>query len=189
MRARSAAPLLLSAALIALPALAQSPNAAQSSSSNANQAGAAADSAKQVQAPVPEKKPKKVWTNDDLDGISAHVSVVGNPANSAAGKNSSNASGNRGQSAARAADYFRSQLMPLHNQLKAIDKELGHLRNFKAENTIPSEGIVRQTCCSTISIADQIGQLEAKRKNVQAQIDDLEDQARKMGIEPGQLRF
>jgi hypothetical protein len=24
---------------------------------------------------------------------------------------------------------------------------------------------------------------------VQAQIDDLEDQARKMGIEPGQLRF
>lgn len=189
MRAPSGAPLVLSAVLIALPALAQSPNTAPSSSLNANQAGTAAASAKQVQAPAPEKKPKKVWTNDDLDGISAQVSVVGEPANSAAKRNSNNAPGNRGQSAARAADYFRSQLMQLYSQLKAIDKELGHLRNFKAENTAPSEGIVRQRCCSTISIGDQIGQLEAARKKVQAQIDDVGDQARKMGIEPGQLRF
>jgi uncharacterized protein (UPF0335 family) len=41
---------------------------------------------------------------------------------------------------------------------------------------------------SMTPVEDQVKQLEEKKKQIQAQIDALEDQARKNGFEPGQLR-
>jgi uncharacterized protein (UPF0335 family) len=37
-------------------------------------------------------------------------------------------------------------------------------------------------------VEDQVKELEEKKRQVQAQIDAVEDQARKNGFEPGQLR-
>jgi uncharacterized protein (UPF0335 family) len=37
-------------------------------------------------------------------------------------------------------------------------------------------------------LEDQIKQLEEKKKKLQGQIDDLENEARKNGIDPGKLR-
>jgi hypothetical protein len=37
-------------------------------------------------------------------------------------------------------------------------------------------------------VEDQVKQLEEKKKQIQAQIEAVEDQARKNGIAPGQLR-
>jgi len=37
-------------------------------------------------------------------------------------------------------------------------------------------------------LEDQVKQLEAKKKQLQGKIDDLENEARKSGIDPGKLR-
>ena len=37
-------------------------------------------------------------------------------------------------------------------------------------------------------VADQVKQLEDAKKKLQAQIEDIENEARKSGIEPGELR-
>jgi uncharacterized protein (UPF0335 family) len=37
-------------------------------------------------------------------------------------------------------------------------------------------------------VEDQVKELEAKKKQIQGQIDSVEDQARRNGFEPGQLR-
>jgi uncharacterized protein (UPF0335 family) len=39
-----------------------------------------------------------------------------------------------------------------------------------------------------VPLEDQVKQLEAKKKQLQGQIDDLENEARKNGIDPGKLR-
>lgn len=41
---------------------------------------------------------------------------------------------------------------------------------------------------SMTPVEDQVKQLEDKKKQIQAQIDAVQDQARKNGFEPGQLR-
>jgi hypothetical protein len=62
------------------------------------------------------------------------------------------------------------------------------LRNFKADNSSASGGINPNHGYSMTPIPDQIKQLEEKKKQMQDRIDAVMDEARKKGIEPGQLR-
>jgi uncharacterized protein (UPF0335 family) len=39
-----------------------------------------------------------------------------------------------------------------------------------------------------VPVEDQVKQLEAKKKKLEAQIEDVESEARKNGIDPGKLR-
>ena len=137
-------------------------------------------------------KPKKVWTNDEVSSVGGDgaISVVGK-----AGGGDSNASSNNLQKTAigsgardKQAAVYRDRLRQLHNQLETINKKISQLRNFKADNTSPSGGINMNRGYYMTPVEDQVKQLEEKKKQVQAQIDALEDEARKKGFEPGQLR-
>ncbi len=162
---------------------------AQSSSPTSGQQPAPAQSQSPSSSPAaPKKKPKKVWTNDDVGAISGGVSVVGDSSEAAAGKPEDKRTDARGQSGQSAVAPFRKELQSLRAQLEQTEKQISHLRNFKADNTSPSGGIKMTGRYNMVPLEEQIRQLEAKRKQIQARIDDLEDQARHHGLAPGDLR-
>ena len=136
----------------------------------------------------PKKKPKKVWTNEDVGSISGGVSVVGDSSPAKPGRPQERKSDARGQANAPNVAAFRKELQSLRGQLDQVDKQISDLRTFKAENTSPSGGIKMSGRYNMVPLEEQVRQLEQKRKQIQARIDDVEDQARKLGIDPGDLR-
>jgi hypothetical protein len=136
-------------------------------------------------------KPRKVWTNDEISNVGGDraISVVGkaggdsNPPSDIFQKTAPGP-GARDKQAAT----YRERLHQLNNEMEATDKKISQLRNFKADNTSASGGINMNHGYSMTPVEDQVKQLEEKKKQIQAQIDAVEDQARKNGFEPGQLR-
>src|ERR1700693_836910 len=135
-------------------------------------------------------KPRKVWTNDEISNVGGDgaISVVGksegsNPSANNLQKTAPGPGARDKQSAA-----YRDRLHQLNNELEATDKRILQLRDFKADNTSASGGINMNHGYSITTVEDQVKQLEEKKKQIQAQIDAVEDQARKNGFEPGQLR-
>jgi hypothetical protein len=137
-------------------------------------------------------KPKKVWTNDEISNVGGNgaISVVGKTGGGDSNPPSDNFQKTAPGSVARdkQAATYRDRLHQLNNELEATDKKISQLRNFKADNTSASGGINMNHGYSMTPVEDQVKQLEEKRKQIQAQIDAVEDQARKNGFEPGQLR-
>jgi uncharacterized protein YlxW (UPF0749 family) len=166
----------------------------------ASQAGA--DTAKSTQQPAgtapdnvekPKKKPKKVWTNDEISsaGGPGSISVVGNPSDADTTSSSKDASAKTTSASSlreKRVGAYRDRLHQLHNEMEATDKKISELRNFKADNTSSSGGINMNHRYSMTPLEDQVKSLEEKKKQLQAQIDAVEDEARKNGVEPGQLR-
>jgi hypothetical protein len=155
--------------------------AAQSSSSSAD---TPTDQAK--------AKPKRVWTNEEIAGVGGDgaISVVGK-----AGGGGSNASSNDSQKNAtvltaryKQAAPYRDRLRQLNNQLETLDKKIYELQNFKADNSSPSGGINMHQRYDMTPVEEQVKELEEKKTKIKAQIDAVEDLARKNGFEPGQLR-
>lgn len=136
-----------------------------------------------------KKKPKKVWTEDDISKVGG-ISVVGDSSASTSGKSSSQPAGAKSDDSAQGKqiDYYRDQLRQLQVQLDVTDKKINDLRNFKADNSSASGGINPNHGYSMTPIPDQIKQLEDKKKQIQDKIDAVTDEARKKGLEPGQLR-
>jgi hypothetical protein len=172
--------------------------AGQSSSSGSQTSSGTAKSTAQSpgsSAKTTEKaktKPRKVWTNDEISGVGGDgaISVVGtpgggdrNPPSNTFEKNTTGPAAREKQAAA-----YRDRLHQLNNQLETIDKKISQLRNFKADNTGPSGGINITHRYSMTPVEEQVKELEEKKKQIQAQIDAVEDQARKNGFEAGQLR-
>jgi hypothetical protein len=168
----------------------------QSSTSQSTNGSAASDSAAKPTKPADEKKrPKKVWTNDDLSSVKGSVNVVGDGKSAegegvakktdyAAGENAPAAMDARKQQ----VESYRSQIKELQSQIDAADQKISELRNFKAENAAPSGGINPNKGYNMVPLEDQIKQLEDKKKQCLAKIDDVEVEAGKNGIEPGELR-
>jgi hypothetical protein len=139
------------------------------------------------------KKTKKVWTNDEISNVggAGSISVVGKEADSnAKGSSKGNSAKTTRTSSAKETQpgSYRSRLRQLHNQLETTEKQISDLRNFNGESTGTSGGVDMNRGYSRTSVGDQIKILEEKKKQLQAQIGEIEDQARKDGIEPGDLR-
>jgi len=148
-----------------------------------------------AQAPVPivqtpEKKTKKVWTNDDVKSVKGGVSVVGDgdkgsePSQDRDADLHSHRQSVEGQQLAN----YRNQIQQFRAQIDAIDKRIVQLRDFKAEDGSASGGIKMHQTYNMVPLEEQVKQLESKKKELQAKIADVENQARKSGIEPGELR-
>lgn len=158
------------------------------------------DSAKPTQTPADntaettgKPRKKKVWTNDEISTVGGpgSISVVGKANGPQAEEpNSSGNTGARGAASAKQRQVagYRDRLRQLNNQLESTDKQISDLRNFKATNTSASGGINMNHRYSMTPVEEQVKDLEEKKKQLQAQISAVEDQARKEGIEPGQLR-
>jgi chorismate mutase len=143
-----------------------------------------------VQAPA-KKKPKKVWTNDELKSVKTGVSVVGD-----SDKGSSHDYTVREDGAdydsqdlhQQQLENYRNQIQQLRTQIDAIDKRIAQLKDFRADNTSASGGIKMHQGYNMVPLEEQVKQLESKKKELQANIEDVENEARKNGIEPGELR-
>ena len=127
------------------------------------------------------KKPKRVWTNDDL----------GNSAGAA----SSSADGPKAPlkptsakppSAAYAAS-LRKQIDALQKRLIDADQQLLDLKKFKDGESVGGNMQLHKRY-NNIPIDQQITELHEKKKRIQAQLEAIFDDARKKGIDPGQLR-
>ena len=146
---------------------------------------------KQDAAATPEKKkPKKVWTNDEMATLPGQISVVGEAnqgveSKRAPGHDSSSTGGDAQQ---MQIDSYRKQISDLRGQIDAADQRIAQLKDFKGENSSPTGGINMNQGYDMVPVEDQVKQLEAKKKKLEAQNEDVESEARKNGIDPGKLR-
>jgi chaperonin cofactor prefoldin len=169
---RSFALALIAALLAAFSAAAQSPDPASSQAASQSQ-----DST----APADAQKPKKVWTNDDVKAAGP-VSVVGNP------KSKPKTSAPKTVNDSYVASV-RKQLEKLQKQIADIDKQLTDLKNFsEGDPSNNASGIKLNKSYDREPIEVQMRALQDQKKDLQAQVDALLDEARKKGVEPGQLR-
>jgi hypothetical protein len=134
--------------------------------------------------PDETKKPKKVWTNDNLSDANGAVSIVGDA------KNGPKTKPNPAKPAdAQYIASLRKQLSKLQEQIVDVDKQLGDLTNFsKGEPSSSASGIKLNKGYNREPIEVQMRALQEKKKELQAKTDALLDEARKKGVEPGQLR-
>jgi hypothetical protein len=133
-------------------------------------------------APIDGKKTKKVWTNDDVSGLSGPVSVVGNSKNLGKG-------GPEGTADGQYIANTRKELAKLHSQLDDTAKQLQDLQDF-SEGKAPaaSSGYQINKGYNRVPVNQQITSLQDKKKQLQGKIDALVDEARKKGVQPGDLR-
>lgn len=131
------------------------------------------------------KKPKKVLTNEDLSNSTGKISVVGNGQNNPGNKPK--------PAAAKTANpqyvaSVRNQIEKLLKQIVDTDKQITDLKNFsdgKPTNTASGTQMDRQYEREPVEV--RIRALQDKRKELQAKVDVLYDEARKKGVESGEL--
>jgi hypothetical protein len=161
---------------------AQSPAPSTSQSSSPAPAAATAQPQDAAATTADGKKPKKVWTNEDVNGLSGPVSVVGNSKNS--GKASPGVKADPQYIA-----NTRKELAKLQSQLDDTDKQLSDLKDF-SEGKAPatSSGYQINKGYNRVPVDQQITGLQDKKKQLQDKVGALLDEARKKGVEPGDLR-
>ena len=130
------------------------------------------------------KKPKKVWTNDNLGSAGGTVSVVGDPKS----KPKSITSGKTAN--AGYIEQVRKQLEKYQEQIADIDKQLVDLKNFSEgePSNKATAGIKLNKSYNREPIEVQIRTLQEQKKDIEGKIDALLDEARKKGVESGDLR-
>jgi len=159
---------------------------------------AAAPASAQQQQSDQKKPEKKVWTNDDLDALhNKHdLSTFNQPAETSPEATAATPGGESGAAGAAAAApkdkasdpaWYRDQLGPLQSKLADLDAQIAKLNSFLNGGTRDG-GFDLSKDAAAISPQAQLTDLQKQREDVAAQIDDLEDQARKNRIEPGELR-
>jgi chromosome segregation ATPase len=133
-----------------------------------------------------KKKPKKVWTNDEIKSVKNGVSVVGDTNKNSVREDDEE---NENQDVHKQqVEECRNQIRELRDRIDAVDKRLSQLKDFKADNTSASGGIKMHQGYNMVPLTDQVKQLEDAKKQLQAQIEDIENEAGKNGIAPGELR-
>jgi hypothetical protein len=172
-------------------ALAQTPQPADAPASNSSSSAATAKTpaATADNKPADGKKPKRVWTNDEVGSLKGSVSVVGD--NESGGKGATKDPLPDTRESDGHADKVRrcrEAIEQLRSQIAQADARIAQLKNFKGENVSPSGGINPHQGYNMVPPEEQVKQLEERKKQCQAKIDDLENQARKEGIDPGELR-
>jgi hypothetical protein len=151
--------------------------------------------AKPAAANTPAKKSedtkaaKKVWTNDNVGTLKGSVSVVGGkrPAQTDP-EYTEDEDGSESDSRQQRIQQYRGAIANLQTQIEDADGRIAKLKNFKGENSTPSGGINPNGKYNMVPPEEQVKQLEARKKLLQGKIEDLENQARKEGLDPGEVR-
>lgn len=133
------------------------------------------------------KESKRVWTNDDLGRLAARP--VEN-ASASPGPNSTSQGEKLEKQYFRARDvnWYASQLKPLNAELDDIDAQLRGMRQARKDGRGTTGAVSLDQEPEGITTDAQIKLLELRRTQVLKQIDDLEDQSRRNGLEPGNVR-
>lgn len=134
-----------------------------------------------------KEKPKKVWTNDEIGSVKGGVSVVGD-GKAATSRRAAQESQDSYDAHAELVRNYRGQVQQLKEQIDAADSRIEQLKNFKGENTNAAGGISINRSYNMVPVEEQVKQLEERKKKLRAKIDDVEVEAKKNGIDPGEVR-
>ena len=149
-------------------------------------------------APAPPKRPRpKVWTNDDVEALreGSSLNVVGTaaapPATAEEGAEGEEAAGEEKPKPQPpredTPEYWQERLKPLRDELAQIEKQIQQLRaGQQGQNT--SNAISLTASNPGVQVEDTIRQLEKRRTEVQQQIEAVQLEAKRKGIDPGYLR-
>lgn len=124
-------------------------------------------------------KPKKVWTNDDVKNA-GDVSVVGD-------KQNQKYTMTKPADPATVAKY-RNNLHKLQAQLDDVNKQLKLYGAFTEGKPVSENGRDMSHGITRTPVDQQTAKLREKKKQLEDQIDQLYEEARKKGIESGQLK-
>jgi hypothetical protein len=139
-------------------------------------------------APLPNAKPSKVWTNDEIGALRSGggVSVVGDHAPQ---KVSAASTKTKGYSQEKDPAWYRNQLQPLQAEIEKLDAQIEKTKAFlngeKVNDQLSSTHAYYGVAGNP---QDQLEKLEAKRDKDVAKLNDLLDRARYNDIPPGALR-
>ena len=149
--------------------------------------------------PIPDKnklKPKHVFTNDDLSGIGGGISVVGNDpseGSSAVTGVSSESSRRTVTPPATGSDetVWRARARAIQDQIAGVDQQISKVKQEIAKSGSaafdPTVGLSQ----NVIVIHDRNAELQSlqdRKQNLERQLDDLADEGRKAGADPGWFR-
>ncbi len=84
-------------------------------------------------------------------------------------------------------NWYVEQLAPLRAELGRVDSEMARLREFRASGAGMMSGLVLDQPSLRLTPENEIEQLGLRRQELQRQIDELEDTARRNDIPPGFL--
>jgi hypothetical protein len=117
-----------------------------------------------------------------VNGLSGPVSVVGNSKNPEKG-------GAGGKADGQYIANTKKELAKLQTQLDDTDKQLADLKDFsQGKAPATSSGYTINKGYNRTPVDQQITRLEAKKQELQEKIGALLDEARKKGVQPGDLR-
>ncbi len=141
-------------------------------------------------APAKSANPKKVWTEDDLNSLKSRVSVVGGPSKS---PKTSQKPPQDNQAAAslppeKDPAWYRQQLSPLRAQIEEMDAQVRKLKEVQGGKETSDAGRRYHGFDLPMNTRDRTEVLEKRKRELQAKVDALEDQARRNGLNPGDLR-
>ncbi|GEM_PF-5585339 len=135
--------------------------------------------ASQPTKPSSTDKPKKVWTNDDIKSTGS-VSVIGDPRNQ-------RYTMTKPPDPATIAKY-RANLQKLQAQLNDVNQKLQQFQDFVEGKPASEGGSDLSRGYNRTPVNQQVAKLQDKKKQLQTQIDDLYESARKIGIESGDMK-
>jgi hypothetical protein len=84
--------------------------------------------------------------------------------------------------------WYVSQLKPLQAQVEQIDSQLRTLRQARKDGRGTTGAVALDQDTEGVTTDAQIQVLDQRKKQLLLQIDDLEDQARRNGLDPGSVR-
>jgi hypothetical protein len=162
--------------VLAAPGLA----AAQSAPDNGAAAANSAPASAAAHSATPASK--KIWTNEDIPAVKPGGST-----------STSKAKPGTGASSGPAADpatvqHIRHELEKLQGQLDEVNKKLKTYKEFQEGEPVSTGARDLTKGISRVPVDQQMVQLQRKKESLESQISDLNDEARKKGIDPGQLR-
>jgi chaperonin cofactor prefoldin len=141
-------------------------------------------------------RPKHVYTNDDLSGLSGGISVVGERRSDSSSTDKGDIVITRqiGRSIASSDDteaYWRSKVRAIRNQIADVDQQIDVVRQQISKSGPatfdPTTGLTQ----NVIVVHDrnaELQQLERRKQNLEKQLDDLADEGRRAGANPGWFR-
>jgi chromosome segregation ATPase len=143
-------------------------------------------------AQAPPKKAKKVWTNDDLEALRQRspLSEFSTTAAAAppAGGEAAVTERQPPSESQLLAEKVSKRIAGLREELATVESELASLRRASTSGATTGQGVSINVVPGGMNTQDKIQALEQKRRELQSQLSDAEDEARRMGFSPGELR-
>jgi hypothetical protein len=149
-----------------------------SGAQSAQDPGVSLSPSQPASATTPEK-PKKVWSNEDIKS-SSPVSVVGDPQHQKYPMT-------KPPDPALVAKY-KASMQKLQAQLDDVNKQLKSYQDFTEGKAVSESGRDVNHSYSRTPVNQQIAKLQAKKKQLEDDIDALFEESRKKGIESGMLK-